>query len=137
MTLKAPHNIERYMNVILVVEYIYLSLSIMKARKAMARNKKSPPLKNIAFMLLLGAYVATVIREQLNRPPEERTWQGKLLGIPYDFRPPTVERLRNAFWNKNTAQVLVPQPLGIGWTLNLYPLVHPEPPQVLEAERVS
>ena len=103
----------------------------------MARNKKPLTLKNVAFTLLFIAYVATAIREQLNRPPEERTRHGKLFGIPYDFRPPTVERLRDAFWNKNTAQVLVPQPIGIGWTINLYPLVHPEPPQALEAEKVS
>jgi len=109
----------------------------MKARKTMARNKKPLTLKNVGFTLLLGAYIATAIREQLNRPPEERTRHGKLFGIPYDFRPPTVERLRDAFWNKNTAQVLVPQPIGIGWTINLYPLVHPEPPQALEAEKVS
>ena len=103
----------------------------------MAPNKKPPTFRNVAFTLLLGAYVATAIREQLNRPPEERTWHGKLFGIPYDFRPPTIERLRDAFWNKNTAQVVVPQPFGVGWTLNLYPLVHPEPPQALKAERVS
>jgi hypothetical protein len=108
----------------------------MKVRKTMARNKKFLSPKNVAFTFLLGAYVATAIREQLNRPPEERTWHGKLFGIPYDFRLPTIERLRDAFWNKNTAQVLVPQPIGIGWTVNFYPLVHPEPPQALEAERV-
>src|SRR5947208_553752 len=124
------------MSVILVVEYMYLSLHIMKARKTMAHNKKKLPFKNVAFTLVVGAYIVAAIREQLNRPPEERTWQGKLFGIPYDFRPPTIERLRDAFWNKNTAQVLVPQPIGIGWTINLYPLAHPEPPQALEAERV-
>jgi hypothetical protein len=102
----------------------------------MARNKKRLTLRNVIFSLLLAAYVTTAIREQLNRPPEERTWQGKLFGIPYDFRPPTIERLRNAFWNKNTSQVLVPQPFGVGWTINLYPLVHPEAPQSLVAERV-
>ena len=103
----------------------------------MARNKNFLTPKNVAFTLLLAAYTATAMREQLNRPPQERTWHGTLFGIPYDFRPPTIERLRDAFWNKNTAQVLVAQPIGIGWTLNLYPLVHPEPPQVLETERVS
>jgi hypothetical protein len=109
----------------------------MKARKTMARNKKRLTPRNVIFTLLLAAYVTTAVREQLNRPPEERTWHGNLFGIPYDFRPPTLERLRDAFWNKNTSQVLVPQPFGVGWTVNLYPLVHPETSQALEAERVQ
>jgi hypothetical protein len=46
-------------------------------------------------------------------------------GIPYDLRPPTVERLRETFWNKDTARVLVPQFFGLGWTINFYPLIHP------------
>jgi hypothetical protein len=58
-------------------------------------------------------------------PPEERTWHGTLSGIPYDFRRPTIERLREAFWNKDTARVLVPHAFGMGWSINFYPLINP------------
>jgi hypothetical protein len=76
-----------------------------------------------AVVILL---VALALREQLRLPPEERTWHGRIMDIiPYDFRRPTIERLRAAFWNKDTSQILVPQPFGIGWTINLYPLLHP------------
>ncbi len=96
----------------------------------MSRKKKkilSP--MNIIMSVLLVIYVGVAIVEQLRRPPGERTWHGQIAGIPYDFRMPTVDRLRATFWNKDTAQILVPQAFGIGWTVNLYPLLHPQPPE--------
>src|SRR5579884_2493085 len=92
----------------------------------MSRKKTLTP-KNIIGITLLMLLVAAALRDQLRLPPEERTWQGKIAGrIPYDLRPPTVERIRSTFWNKNTSEILVPQAFGIGWTLNLYPLFYPE-----------
>ncbi len=91
------------------------------------RRKKIFKPKNIMWSLGLTFLVGLALREQLRLPPEERTWHGRIAGrIPYDFRPPTTERLRATFWNKNTSQILVPQASGIGWTINLYPLIHPE-----------
>ncbi len=96
----------------------------------MNRKKIFSPI-NIIFSVLFLIYVAVAIAQQLQRPPEERTWYGKIAGIPYDFRIPTVERLRNTFWNKDRSQVLVPQAFGIGWTINMYPVIHPEEVQKL------
>jgi hypothetical protein len=73
----------------------------------------------IATILLVAA-----IWEQLRLSPEERTWQGTIIGIPYDFRWPTVERIQEKVWNKNTSRILMPRIFGVGWTINLYPLVH-------------
>lgn len=98
----------------------------------MSRKKILSP-KNIIWSTLLVLLVALAIGEQLRLPPEERTWHGRIAGrIPYDFRPPTAERIRATFWNKDTSQILVPQAFGIGWTINLYPLVHPETSQNLQ-----
>lgn len=98
----------------------------------MSRKKILNP-KNIIWSTLLVLLVALAIGEQLRLPPEERTWHGRIAGrIPYDFRPPTAERIRATFWNKDTSQILVPQAFGIGWTINLYPLVHPETSQNLQ-----
>jgi uncharacterized protein DUF5808 len=98
----------------------------------MSRKKTLSP-KNIIWSALLVLLVALAIGEQLRLPPEERTWHGRIAGrIPYDFRPPTAERIRATFWNKDTSQILVPQAFGIGWTINLYPLVHPETSQNLQ-----
>lgn len=92
----------------------------------MSRKKILNP-KNIFWSIVLMLLAALAIVDQLRRPPAERTWHGWIAGIiPYDFRPPTAERIRATFWNKNTSQILVPQAFGIGWTINLYPLIHPE-----------
>src|SRR5215469_16821349 len=96
----------------------------------MNRKKLFRPL-NFIFGVLFLIYVVVAITQQLQRPPEERTWYGKIAGIPYDFRIPTVERIRNTFWNKDTSQILLPQAFGIGWTINMYPIIHPKEVQKL------
>ncbi|HZS77476.1 MAG TPA: DUF5808 domain-containing protein [Ktedonobacteraceae bacterium] len=98
-------------------------------------KKKQNPIINALVVGGLATLVGLAIREQLQRPPEERTWHGKLYGIPYDFRWPTIERIRDAFWNKNTARVLVPQAFGMGWTINFYPLINP--PTVEQARETA
>jgi len=92
----------------------------------MAKRKKkqlTPP--DVMMVIGIAALMGLAIREQLQMPPEERTWHGTLFNIPYDFRWPTIERLRETFWNKDTARVLVPQVFGMGWSINFYPLINP------------
>ena len=91
----------------------------------MNRKKIASPI-NIIFSVVFLIYVAIAITQQLQRPPEERTWYGKIAGIPYDFRLPTVERIRAALWNKDTSQIFLPQAFGIGWSINMYPIIHPK-----------
>jgi Family of unknown function (DUF5808) len=92
----------------------------------MAKRKKKQFKPGDALVGIgLATLVGLAIREQLQMPPEERTWHGTLFNIPYDFRRPTIERLRNSFWNKDTARVLVPHAFGMGWSINFYPLIHP------------
>ena len=95
-------------------------------------RKKFSRSKNVFFSILLVVYVITAIVQQLQRPPEERTWYGKIAGIPYDFRLPTAERIRDTFWNKNTSKIFLPQVFGIGWSINLYPIIYPEEVQKLQ-----
>ncbi len=89
------------------------------------RKKKQPTPGDVIVIIGIAALMGLAIREQLQMPSEQRTWQGKFYGIPYDFRWPTIERLREAFWNKDTARVLVPQAFGMGWSINFYPLINP------------
>ena len=97
----------------------------------MNRKKIVSPI-NIIFSILFLIYVAIAITQQFQRPSEERTWYGKIAGIPYDFRLPTVERIRDTFWNKNTSQIFLPQAFGIGWSINMYPIIHPKEVQKLQ-----
>jgi hypothetical protein len=49
-----------------------------------------------------------------------KTLQGKLFGtVPYDFRPPTLQRARDTWWNPNDDAIVKAQAFGVGWTLNL------------------
>lgn len=65
---------------------------------------------------------AAALLDQLGRAPADRNWHGRVLGVPYDVRAPTIERVRERLWNKQDERVLTPTVLGIGWTLNLYQL---------------
>jgi hypothetical protein len=73
--------------------------------------------------LLRTAVIATVggaIYTELRKPPEQRTWHGTLLGVvPYDFRMPTLEGLRQAYWNPRSPKVFTARPLGVGWAVNI------------------
>ncbi len=45
---------------------------------------------------------------------------GEIFGlVPYDFRPPTLARARETFWNTEDERFLVPTMFGVGWTMNL------------------
>lgn len=72
-----------------------------------------------------GALVGAAVGQQLRRPPQDRTWHGQILGIPYDFRRPTTERLRATLWNKDNSSLFVPHLFGVGWSINFYRVLHP------------
>ena len=76
------------------------------------------------LIALLGVAAAAVaISEQVKRPVEERTWHGEVLGVvPYDFRMPTLDRLRERCWNPEDGRLFTPQVFGVGWTVNFYEL---------------
>ncbi len=44
---------------------------------------------------------------------------GSILGIPYDLRPPTMERLRRSFWDPGDPRVLKPHAFGVGYSINV------------------
>jgi hypothetical protein len=87
-------------------------------RAATVRNETS------AFLWLLRtatiAAFAGAIYTELRKEPDQRTWNGKLLGvIPYDFRMPTLERIQQAYWNPRSPKVITDRPLGVGWAINI------------------
>lgn len=77
-------------------------------------------LRGAAKVVLVGVVVAAVVQE-LAKPAAERTWHGRVLGtVPYDFRVPTAERIRQAYWNPEDPRLFTDRVLGVGWALNLY-----------------
>ena len=44
---------------------------------------------------------------------------GTFLRVPFEFRVPTLPRIRERLWNAEEKRLLMPQVFGVGWTLNL------------------
>ena len=73
-------------------------------------------------LMVWGVAIAAVVQE-LKKPAEERDWNGTVAGfVPYDYRPPTVERARERLWNPE-GPLVGPQVFGVGWSLNFGKLV--------------
>ena len=75
----------------------------------------------------IGVAVITValaaVAQELEKPPEERRWHGKVGVIPYDFRLPTMDRFRQAFWNENDDRIFTKAAWGVGWGINFYAIL--------------
>ena len=76
----------------------------------------------VAALTLVGS----ALLQGLRKPPEQRAWHGRIAAlIPYDLRPPTVERITRAWWNPEDERVFTSQAFGIGWSVNLGRLARP------------
>ena len=51
--------------------------------------------------------------------------QGRFAGVPYDFRRPTVARVRSRLWNQDDRRLFTPRAFGWGYDVNFYWLTHP------------
>jgi len=66
-----------------------------------------------------GALIAAIYQE-LKKPAEQRTWHGKVAGaVPYDFRVPTIDRFREAYWAPDSDRVFSDKVIGVGWAVNI------------------
>ncbi len=65
--------------------------------------------------------VVVAVATELAKPERERAWPGLVFDlVPYDFRPPTWERIRGAYWNPESDQLFSDRVFGVGWAVNLY-----------------
>jgi hypothetical protein len=77
-----------------------------------------------------GALAGSAVAKELNKPADQRTWHGEVAGVPYDFRPPTVEKIKRTFWDPESPKLFPPHAFGVGWSVNvarLVALAQPEP----------
>jgi len=44
--------------------------------------------------------------------------QGKFLGMPFDWRRPTVARVKSRLWNRRSSKLFVPKAFGWGYDIN-------------------
>ena len=79
------------------------------------------------FVRMIQAAVITVtlaaVCQELEKPKEERDWHGRVGFIPYDFRIPTIERLKQGYWNPDSTGIFSPEVWGIGWAINFHSLL--------------
>ncbi|HYM51381.1 MAG TPA: DUF5808 domain-containing protein [Candidatus Limnocylindrales bacterium] len=66
---------------------------------------------------------AAAVAQELSKPEGERTWHGRVAGVPYDFRWPTLQRVRDAYWNPNDDRIFTDRVVGIGWAVNFAQLI--------------
>jgi hypothetical protein len=72
------------------------------------------------WVVVVAALVGAAVVRELRQPPEQREWHGYLGGfVPYDLRPPTVERFRQSWWNPADERIFTPRDFGVGWGVNL------------------
>ena len=61
---------------------------------------------------------AKAIRMALTGDDEGPQPQGRVLGVPYDFRGATTQRLSERIWNPADPRIFMPRLFGVGWTIN-------------------
>lgn len=76
-------------------------------------------LRRLIKIAAFGVFVAAITQE-MAKPEEERTWRGKVGFVPYDFNPPTWQRLQDAYWNPEDDRLFTERVLGVGWAINFY-----------------
>ncbi len=62
-----------------------------------------------------AALVATAIHAY-----REQKSHGEFYGIPFDYRAPSLEKLKERVWNPDDPRVVTPPVFGAGWSINFY-----------------
>ena len=44
---------------------------------------------------------------------------GRFLNVPFEFRVPNVQRLRDRWWNPQDDRIFTPHVFGVGWSVNV------------------
>ena len=80
--------------------------------------------KAVPGLLIAGGLIGAAVVQELRKPAGEREWIGKLAGfVPYDLRPPTLERVIAEWWSPEDPRILMPHAFGVGWGINVGRLV--------------
>jgi len=84
----------------------------------MDSKRRMPISARGVWRLVVAAIGVIAIVQELRKTPDERTWHGKVADVvPYDFRLPTVERVRSTYWNPE-GPVVSAKAFGVGWAPN-------------------
>jgi hypothetical protein len=83
----------------------------------MDKQRQPMTIQNI-WRLVLAILACVAIVQELRKPKDERTWHGKVIDfVPYDFRVPTWERVKDTYWNPE-GPIITGKVFGVGWAPN-------------------
>ena len=99
-------------------------MSVETEDRARGRRRSSTTSLRRTGRLVGLSLLALVVVTELRKSPEDRTWNGRVLGcVPYDLRPVTLHRVRVALWSPEDPRLLLPRAFGVGWSPNVGRLV--------------
>jgi hypothetical protein len=73
---------------------------------------------------VIAGLVAAAVGQELAKQPTERTWKGKVAGIPYNFNLPEWSSIAAEYWDPNSDRIFTPRVLGMGWGINFAAIVN-------------
>jgi hypothetical protein len=81
-------------------------------------KRESKSIRKVIGVAAMALLAAAVVRE-LSIPQDQRTWHGRMFGVPYDLRRPTWRRVRESWWAPQDPRLVTPRVLGVGWSVNV------------------
>jgi hypothetical protein len=67
---------------------------------------------------VVAGLTAAAIGQELAKPRGERTWKGRVAGVPYSFRLSEWPDVANEYWNPDSDKIITPRVIGLGWGVN-------------------
>lgn len=59
----------------------------------------------------------------MNTAPQNTPQTGRFLGMPYDWRRITWQRIKDRIWNPNDHRIFTPKAWGWAWDINFFELL--------------
>ncbi len=67
---------------------------------------------------VVAGLTAAAIGQELAKPPADRSWKGRVAGVPYNFRLNEWPDIATEYWNPDSDNMVSPHALGLGWGIN-------------------
>ncbi|HUY75248.1 MAG TPA: DUF5808 domain-containing protein [Ktedonobacterales bacterium] len=67
---------------------------------------------------VISGLTAAAIGQELAKPPAERSWKGRVAGVPYNFRLNEWPDIATEYWNPDSDEIFSPHAVGLGWGVN-------------------
>lgn len=72
---------------------------------------------------VVAGLAAAAVGQELQKDPEERTWKGKVAGVPYNFNVKEWSNIASEYWNPSSDEIIQPHVIGLGWGINFAALL--------------